>query len=497
MKLRSVLDRPANISPAACRLEFYFDDAKELPVKHGFSGKSGERLLVNGATQKMLIGLGSRTKFDRDALRKAAAEASQDARTRGLRRIAFVLADWPTADATAAAEVVAESARLAQYRYSLASQDTESGPIDTLTVVCRSATQHKLLSEALVHISHVADGVDLARDLSNLPGNLGSPRTVAAAARKLSGQGVRVRILDRAACAKIGMGAFLSVAQGSRQPPAFVVLEYHPARKTNRSLRPSMASRDTPPVHGGRKPLVLVGKGVTFDAGGISLKPAEKMEEMKHDKSGAAAVIGIFAAARKIKPGIPLIGLVPLTENLPGGNASRPGDVVRSLSGKTIEIKNTDAEGRLILADALNYAGRFHPEAIIDMATLTGACSIALGDVYAAILSNNDALARSLVDAGESCGERLWRLPMHDGYERLIKSAVADVQNIPEGRLAGTIIGGMFLKKFLADERTPWAHIDIAATAWDVKGRDGRPAGSTGIGVRLFYEFLKLRGDLS
>lgn len=478
MKLIALPSRKLQAKNAGV-IEFYFEDQKEKPARD-FKGKTGERLFFPGgkAPSRIAVGLGSKSKFDRDILRKVSAEAAQELAGRGLRGAVFALSSWPGSDAMESAVVMAESIRLSQYRYSLSSEPPKDKPLESVTLLCRSSAEQKTISTHLARIASISDGVDLTRDISNWPGNIGTPSALVRAAKRLSGNGVRVRVLDRRACERLGMESFLAVARGSHQPPAMLVLEYRPPRKTS------------------RRPIALVGKGVTFDSGGISIKPADRMEEMKHDKSGAAAVIGIFSAARRLKPQIPLVGIAPLTENLPGGSAAKPGDVVRSMSGKTIEIKNTDAEGRLILADALHYAGRFKPEAIIDIATLTGAASIALGDVYSAILSNNDTLARTLEQAGESTGERLWRLPLHDAYERLIKSSVADVTNIPEGRLAGTVIGGMFLKKFLADDKTPWAHLDIAATAWDTKGRDGRPAGSTGIGVRLFYEFLRSRGDL-
>ena len=463
-----------------CLIEFYFQDRGNRRSKD-FSGKKGERLYLTGARPRMLVGLGPENEFGREGLRKASAEAAQELAGRGVSKIAVLLSSWPGANAADAAAVIAESVRLSQYRFSRKSDPPKETLLHSLTVRCRSAAEQRRMAAELEFISAIADGVDLTRDISNLPGNQGAPSEIARRARRMAGRGVRVRVLDRRACERLGMGAFISVARGSHEPPAFLVMEYKPSGR--------LARRNA-------RPIVLVGKGVTFDSGGISIKPADRMDEMKNDKSGAAAVIGIFSAARKLKPRTPLVGIAPLTENMPGGSASRPGDVVRSMSGKTIEIKSTDAEGRLILADALYFAGRFKPQLIIDMATLTGAATIALGDVYSAILSNNDALSQSLEEAGKSTGELLWRLPMHEGYERLIKSSVADVQNIPEGRMAGTVIGGMFLKKFLADEKTPWAHIDIAATGWDTKGRDGRPAGATGIGVRLFFEFLKSRGDL-
>ncbi len=483
MKLIAAPDKSAR--PARSHtawIEFYFESDPKPGAS--FTGKLGERLFIPEPKRsaRLLVGLGPKPRCTSTEVRKAAAESSKELSARGIRHAMLRLSAWPAGplDPESAAECVAESVRMAQYRYSLSSEPPKDRPLESLTVLTRSQSQFRRIRSTCALISAVADGVDLAKDLSNLPGNLGSPLTLFRAAKRLSGGGVRVRALSRNACEKLGLGAFVAVARGSHAPALLLIMEYRPSGRKSHN-----------------RPIALVGKGVTFDSGGISIKPADRMEEMKHDKSGAAAVIGIFSIAKRLKIRVPLVGVVPLTENMPGGGAARPGDVVRSLSGKTIEIKNTDAEGRLILADALSFAGRFRPQALIDMATLTGACSIALGDVYAAILSNNDALCQSLIDAGESCGERLWRLPLHDAYDRLIKSSVADVQNIPEGRLAGTVIGGMFLKKFLLDERTPWAHIDIAATAWDTKGRDGMAPGSTGIGVRLFLEFLKNRGDIA
>jgi leucyl aminopeptidase len=282
---------------------------------------------------------------------------------------------------------------------------------------------------------------------------------VAAEARRVGREfGMKVEVLDRKAIEKLGMGSFLSVAQGSDEPPRLIVMHYQGA---------------------GRKeaPTVLVGKGVTFDSGGISLKPGEGMDEMKFDMGGAASVLGTMSAVARLKPRINLIGIVVATENMPSGKAVKPGDVVTSMSGKTIEILNTDAEGRLILCDALTYAEKFKPAAVIDIATLTGACVIALGGVRSGLFSNDEALAGELLAAGESALDPCWRMPVDDEYDEALKSNFADMANVG-GRPGGAITAAMFLKRFTGKMR--WAHLDIAGTAWKsgvAKGATGRPVG--------------------
>ena len=287
---------------------------------------------------------------------------------------------------------------------------------------------------------------------------------------------LRLRVFEKAELQKMGMNAFLSVSAGSVQPPKLIVLEWHPANAS-----------DT---------VAVVGKGITFDSGGISLKPANDMDKMKFDKSGACAVLGIMRAASELKLPVHVVGVIAATENLPSGSASKPGDLVKAYSGKTIEILNTDAEGRLILADAIAYAEKhYRPSAIIDMATLTGACVIALGDCASGLLSNNDELAERLRVAGDYSGERVWRLPLWDDYGEKIKSDFADVKNTGDGT-SGTITAAMFLKNFVG-ENTPWAHLDIAGTAWVTKQKGAFNLGSTGVGVRLITHVLKKWHKLS
>ena len=311
----------------------------------------------------------------------------------------------------------------------------------------------------------MGEGVSYARELANRPANHCTPTHLALEARQLAKTwGLKAQVLERKDAEKLGMGAFLAVAQGSEQPPKFLVLEYH---------------------GGGAKaaPVVLVGKGITFDTGGISLKPAAEMDEMKFDMGGAASVLGTFRAIAQLKPKINLVGLIPACENMPSGRAVKPGDVVKSMSGQTIEILNTDAEGRLILCDALTYAQRFKPAAVIDIATLTGACVIALGHHRSGMYSTDEALAGELTRSGEQTADLCWRMPLDDEYDEALKSNFADVANVG-GRPGGSITAAMFLKRFAS--KYPWAHLDIAGTAW----KSGAAKGGTGRPVPLLTQFL-------
>jgi leucyl aminopeptidase len=275
---------------------------------------------------------------------------------------------------------------------------------------------------------------------------------------------MKVQVLERADMQKLGMGSLLSVAQGSAQPPKFIVLEYRGGAKS-------------------AKPVVLVGKGITFDTGGISIKPAPEMDEMKFDMSGAGTVLGTLKAVAELKLPLPVVGLIPTTENMPGGRATRPGDIVKSMSGQTVEILNTDAEGRLILCDALTYAERYQPAAVIDIATLTGACVIALGHVASGLFSNDDALATELLAASDAAYDRAWRMPVWDDYQEQLKSNFADFANIG-GRPAGSVTAACFLSRFATKYK--WAHLDIAGTAW----RGGKEKGATARPVPLLTQFL-------
>ncbi len=313
------------------------------------------------------------------------------------------------------------------------------------------------LETALRQGQAIAEGMALAKDLGNLPGNMCTPTHLAETAQALGKQfKFEVEVLERADMEKLGMGSLLSVARGSHEPPKFIVMHYKGGK-------------------GKAKPVVLVGKGVTFDTGGISLKPAAEMDEMKYDMCGAASVLGTFKAIANIGLPINVVGIIPTTENMPGGAATKPGDVVTSMSGQTIEVLNTDAEGRLILCDALTYAERFKPACVIDIATLTGACVVALGKIPSGLLANDDELAGELLARGTESGDRAWQLPLWEEYQDLLKSNFADMGNIG-GRYGGTITAACFLSRFTKAYK--WAHLDIAGTAWvsgDAKGATGRP----------------------
>ena len=318
-----------------------------------------------------------------------------------------------------------------------------------------------------------AQGVNFARDLAHTPANVLTPRGLAEqAAAMAADSGLQAEIWDQGAIEKAGMGAFLSVARGSEEPPRFIILRYRCGRA-------------------GAPLLGLVGKGLTFDAGGLSLKPPLDMHEMKYDMCGAAAVLGAMKCLSGLEVPVDVVAAVPATENLPSGRATKPGDVIKSFHGKTIEVLNTDAEGRLVLADGLSWLIRtHHPAAVIDLATLTGAVLIALGHYGAAVLSNDDALAARIERAALSSGELTWRLPLWESYPDHLKGETADLRNIAEARAgAGTIAGGAFLREFV--EETPWAHIDIAGTAWWDKDRPHLPKGPSGYGVRLLLDLLE------
>jgi leucyl aminopeptidase len=314
----------------------------------------------------------------------------------------------------------------------------------------------------------LAAGVELARECANRPGNHATPSYLAAEAKKLGKQfGFEVEVFDRKAIEKLGMGSFLAVAQGSEEPPRFIVIKYQGGAK-------------------GRAPLVLVGKGITFDSGGISLKPGAEMDEMKFDMGGAASVLGTLRAIGELKPRINVIGLIATCENMPSGRAVKPGDVVRSMSGQTIEILNTDAEGRLILCDALTYAERFEPAAVVDIATLTGACVVALGHYHSGLFSTDEKLAGELLAASRSALDPAWRMPLDAEYDEGLKSHFADVANIA-GRAGGAITAAVFLKRFAA--KFAWAHLDVAGTAW----KSGAAKGATGRPVPLLTHFVLSR----
>jgi leucyl aminopeptidase len=360
----------------------------------------------------------------------------------------------------------ARAAREATYRF----EQMKSAPAKNASALRRivlavTKSDEKRAARGLAQGLALAHGISLARDLGNLPGNICTPAYLAEQARKLAKHyRMKVQVLEQADMEKLGMNTLLSVAAGSSQPPKLIVLEYRTGAKN-------------------QKPVVLVGKGVTFDTGGISLKPAPEMDEMKYDMSGAGSVLGTLKAVAEMKLPVNVVGIIPATENMPGGRATKPGDIVTSMSGQTVEILNTDAEGRLILCDALTYAERFDPAAVIDIATLTGACVIALGHVVSGLFANDDPLAREVLTAGDHAGDGAWHLPLHDEYQDQLRSNFADFANIG-GRPAGAVTAACFLSRFTKQYK--WAHLDVAGTAW----KSGKEKGSTGRPVPLLTQFL-------
>jgi leucyl aminopeptidase len=377
----------------------------------------------------------------------------------GVKHLALKIAGVDAVGA-AHAEAVANAAGEWRYAYSHTKPSATDAPaLNKLSLLMANKVDARVADEGLARGAAIADGVALTRELANRPGNHCTPTMLAHEARKMArANGLKIEVLDRKQIEALGMGSFLAVAQGSAEAPRFIVMHYHGAAKT-------------------QAPLVLVGKGITFDSGGISLKPGEGMDEMKFDMGGAASVVGTLRAVAALKPKLNLIGVIAACENMPGGRALKPGDVITSLSGQTIEVLNTDAEGRLVLCDALTYVERFKPAAVVDIATLTGACVVALGGVRSGMFSTDDALAAELLAAGDAALDTCWRLPVDDEYDEGLKSNFADMANIA-GRAGGAITAAMFLKRFTAKLR--WAHLDIAGTAWKsgaAKGSTGRPVG--------------------
>ncbi|ROZ78200.1 leucyl aminopeptidase [Ramlibacter sp. WS9] len=391
---------------------------------------------------------------------QAAVQAAVGAlRTSGVKRLVICLPADAQEDAVrAAVSATAEST----YVYVATKSKPEGRELERVTIAVADATRHRA---AFTAAKAAANGIEFARELGNLPPNHATPTRLGEEAKKLAkAHGLKVEVLGPKEVAKIGMGSFMSVAQGSDEPLRFIVLRYNGAAASE-------------------APVVLVGKGITFDSGGISIKPSQDMDEMKFDMGGAASVLGTFRAIAELKPAINLIGLIPSCENMPDGRSVKPGDIVKSLSGQTIEILNTDAEGRLILCDALTYAERFKPRAVVDIATLTGACVVALGGVRSGLFSSDDALAQALLDAGDTALDPCWRMPLDDEYADGLKSNFADVANVA-GRAGGAVNAAKFLQRFAG--AYPWAHVDIAGTAW----KSGGAKGSTGRPVGMLVQFL-------
>ncbi|MDH3510147.1 MAG: leucyl aminopeptidase [Gammaproteobacteria bacterium] len=446
----------------------------ELVASGDIDGKSGSTLLIKPPASAsydriMLVGCGEKEKFDRQKYRGALQAAFAALRkTNHADAVSYLNAEAVKGtDICRRARISIEVWHDGAYRFTaMKSKPDDKSPAQKSLSLAASPAQAKQVRQGIQHGDAIGKGVSVSREVGNLPANVCTPSYLASQARSIARgrKDLQVQVLNEQDMAKLKMDALLSVTAGTDEPAKLIILNYSGAAKSKR-------------------PTVLVGKGVTFDSGGISLKPAVAMDEMKFDMCGAATVLGVMHTVAALKLSINVIGIIPAVENLPGGNATKPGDIVTSMSGQTIEILNTDAEGRLILCDALCYAKKFKPAALIDIATLTGACLVALGRHRSGLLSNSDRLAAALLKAGDNADDPCWRLPLDDQYKTLLKSRFADMANIG-GRDAGTITAACFLEKFVGDN--DWAHLDIAGTAW----LTGNRKGSTGRPIPLLVEYL-------
>ncbi len=436
---------------------------------HSLPGIQSERVL--------LVGLGKETEFTEKQYCKAVRASAKALASTGANVVGSFLAELPVKALAMRWKVshLVEVTLDASYKFNAIKRKSEDKPgnkkgIASLSINVPQASDTQAGTAGLADGLALAAGVSLTKDLGNLPPNVCTPTYLAEQAILLGKTyGLKIEVLERAALEKLGMGSFLAVAQGSEEPPKLIVLQHLKGNKND-------------------KPVVLVGKGITFDTGGISIKPGAEMDEMKYDMCGAASVLGTFKTIAEMDLPLNVIGIIPTCENMPDGRAVRPGDVVTSMSGLTIEVLNTDAEGRLILCDALTYAERFEPGVVIDIATLTGACVIALGHHATGLFSNNDDLAKELLSAGEASLDRAWHMPMWEEYQPLLDSNFADMANIG-GRAGGSITAACFLSRFA--KKFDWAHLDIAGTAW----KSGKEKGGTGRPVPLLTQFLVARAQ--
>ena len=461
-----------------------------LMSRGDFKGRAGETLVVYPgdpaypAERVLMVGVGKRQDYAMQGLRKAVGSAVRQAERLRVRDMTLALGHTDRKSehmgGYVAARGAVEGAVLAAWDY----RDLKSAPdpeddepvvrLESLSLLASDAHEAEEMRTGADIGRIVAEGENLARELAAKPANIATPSHLAEVARSIAGEGgMKVTVFGRSEMEEEGLRGILAVAAGTEEEPQFIVLEYRGA------------GEDTPPV-------ALVGKGVTFDAGGISIKPAQKMEEMKYDMSGAAAVLGAMQAVARLRPRVNVVALIPTTENLLSGRATKPGDVIRMHSGKTVEVINTDAEGRLILADALSYAQRFEPQAMIDAATLTGAVVLGLGHEAIGLMGNDGSLMDEVRAVGERTGERCWPLPLWDEYRKQIDSEVADIKNTG-GRPAGTITAGWFLKEFVGD--VPWVHLDIAGTAYRDEPTSYLRKGPTGVPTRLFIEWIRDRAE--
>jgi len=457
-----------------------------------FRGRSGESLLLYPSTRKavervQLLGLGEEGKLDAESARCLAGRAIDAARDRRADNLAICVPHLPHQPLPVIAQALAEGLVLASYQFdTYRARDKEAAPsVKHATLLIDRAADAKAAREAARIGVALAESQNLCRQLSNEPANALPPAELAAAAKRVAKEvGLGVQVMNVAELKKHRMGGILAVGGGSANTPRLIVLDYAPrsTRAKQGAKRPAASARRLPTI-------CLVGKGITFDSGGISIKPSAAMDEMKHDMSGAAAVIGAVRACALLKLPIRVVGVIGAAENMPSHTSYRPGDIVTTMSGKTVEVLNTDAEGRVVLADALHYANeKFKPEAIVDLATLTGACVVALGKWATGLFGNHEGLIDAVWAAGESTAERAWRMPLWDAHREAVRSDVADIKNTT-GREGSSSTAAAFLANFVGD--TPWVHLDIAGTAWSAKSSPYLKKGATGVGVRLLLELLQ------
>lgn len=443
-----------------------------LRKRKDFTGENGQTLLIPvtanlSAERLLLVGLGKRKALTVDTLRKALAKLADACKSLKAKDAVFALDGLEGINADATARALAEALIGSHYSYSTTKSKKPDAPaLSKAVFAIQAGTNKKTVSSALALGLAIGEGSNFTRELGNLPANICTPTYLADVAKSWAKahDKLKTTVLERKDMEKLGMGSLLSVAAGSDQPPKLIVMEYNGGKA-------------------GAKPVVLVGKGVTFDTGGISLKPGDAMDEMKFDMCGAASVFGTMHATLAMGLKINLVCIVPATENMPNGHATKPGDVVTSMSGQTIEVLNTDAEGRLILCDALTYAERFKPKYVVDVATLTGACVIALGHHATGLYANQQVLADKLLAAGVAAGDKAWQMPLWDEYQSQLDSNFADIANIG-GRPGGSVTAACFLSRFTG--KYQWAHLDIAGTAW----KSGAAKGATGRPVPLLCQFL-------
>ncbi|MCE3223570.1 MAG: pepA [Nitrospira sp.] len=450
-------------------------------IKRGeFEGKLGEGLLVHTQgktkpTRLLLTGLGKEKDLRLDAFRQALGAAVKRVRQAKVTSFTVVMPDTVPYEISVldVAQALVEGAILGNYQFTAyrSLNGTKPTDVERLTLYTSQRAHLPQMAEGIRRGVATAEATVLVRDLCNHPSNVMTPTRIVREAQMVAKEpAVRIKVLEQKDMEKLGMGALLGVARGSHEPPKFIILEYKGAK-----------------VKKAEQPVVLVGKTITFDTGGISLKPAENMEHMKADMTGGAEVLATMRAAARLKLPLHLISILPVAENMPGGRAMKPGDIVTTLSGKTVEVQNTDAEGRLILSDGLTYATRFKPAVLIDIATLTGACVVALGQFAIGMFGNDEQAMEQMRKAGLRAGERVWEMPLWEEYFEQLRSDVADMRNIG-GRGGGMITAALFLSKFVGD--CPWIHLDIASTDWSERERAYLPKGPTGIGTRLLIQFL-------